>query len=68
MSNVLALMIIGLLAAQLSLSLGIYKALLRTSTLLTMLAQRQPGARRSGTILRMPHIDYGSGESLIDEA
>lgn len=68
MDNGLALMIIGLLVFLASMSVGIHKQLLRVNTLLTVLAQRQPGHRRSGTILRLPHINYGDDESLIDEA
>jgi len=71
MSDVLTLGVIVLaigLSAVAGLEYAILKELRYGNTLTVLAMQRRSGARRSGTILRLPHIDYGNKESLIDEA
>lgn len=70
MIEVLAVMIIGLLAINVVIGYAILNAVRSGNTLTILAAQQRPGHRRSGVILRLPRINYGSGddESLLDEA
>lgn len=68
MSNVLALVIIGLLTINAVIGYAILSAVQYGNTLTMLQAQKRPGHQRSGVILKMPRINYGDKESLIDEA
>lgn len=39
-----------------------YRQLLRVNTLLSLIAHRRPGYRRSGVVIPWPHVDYSDFE------
>lgn len=70
MGNVLTLAIIVFLAINAGIGYMALKAIERSNTLILLFAPKRPGRRRSGAIIKLPRINYGSGddESLLDEA
>lgn len=68
MIEVLAVVIIGLLAINAGIAYTILRELRYGNTLTILATQKQPGHRRSGVILRLPHIDYGDSGPWQSEA